>query len=424
MTLTAPPRLVTDPPPDEPDVERPLGVKHVLIIVQNNPVPLDRRVWLQCRALVATGYDVSVICPMDVGDPSFEVIDGVALHKYDPGPEPASAPAFIRSYARAWLLTAHRAFRIARTKPIHVLQACNPPDTYFPLAAMLRRRGTRFLFDQHDLCPEIFTARFGDRGRWYLAILAWLERATHRFADHVITVNESCRDLLINRTSTPAERVTVVRTGVDLSRLRRIPADPGLKSGRRFLCCYLGMMGPQDGVETVIHAADRIVHDGGRDDVHFALLGFGERLEALRELTRGLHLERHVTFVGRADDATIAAYLSTADIGLQPDASTPFNNVCSMLKTVEYMAFGLPVIAYDLVETCRTAGNAAMTVDGGVDEFALAINRLLDDPARRRAMAAAGQARTRGPLQWDVHRRAYLDVVGSLAARADVRARA
>jgi glycosyltransferase involved in cell wall biosynthesis len=273
----------------------------------------------------------------------------------------------------------------------------------------------RYIFDQHDLSPEIYRDRFPDASRRVHALLTALERWTHRAADHVITVNESCKDLLVSRTRTPAEGLTVIRTGPDLARLHLVDAVPALKRGRRFLCAYLGVMGPQDGVDLVLRSVDVIVHDLGREDIQFVLMGDGQCLSELTELAVELNVERWVDFTGWADDHTISSVLSTSDLGLQPDQHTPFTDMCTMLKTIEYLAFGLPVVAFDLTETRRTADAAAVYVaEETPSAYAAAIVTLLDDSEGLAGMSAAALRRARRDLAWDTQKDAYVDVVRNL----------
>jgi glycosyltransferase involved in cell wall biosynthesis len=394
---------------------------HVLIVVENCSFPSDRRVWLQASTLRAHGFDVTVISPWAEGvdELPHEVVDGIEVFRFQPPGETGTATSYAAGYLVAWTKVAHLALHVFRRHPFQVLQACNPPDTYFALAALLKPFGVRFLYDEHDPCPEVYAARFSRPRPALAAVLRWLERRSHRHADHVLTVNDSCRELLLGRTRTPAEQLTVVRSGADVQRLHRLPPEPELRAGRRFLCCYLGEMGPQDGVDVLLHALDVLVRERGRDDVHLALLGFGEQLDALRAMATDLGLDDYVTFTGRVESDTISRYFSTADLGLQPDAPSELADLCSMLKTIEYLSFGLPVVATDLRETRRMTEEAALFVDTpDARGFADAIAQLLDDEAARRRMSAVGQERAQGPLAWSHSAPVYVDVVRRLAEAA------
>ncbi|MGH3424989.1 MAG: glycosyltransferase family 4 protein [Nocardioidaceae bacterium] len=390
----------------------------VLVIVQNLPVPFDRRVWLECGALVAAGYDVSVVCPKGPGDPSREVVDEVELYKYRPYTPGGGKAGFIAEYAYSFLATAWLVAKARRRGRFRVLQACNPPDIFWPIALVMRWvDGCRFVFDHHDLCPELYESRFPDGAALPYRALRALERLTHRTADHVIATNDSYRSIATTRSGKPADSVTVVRTGPDPDRLRRGAADESCRRGRRFLVTYIGVMGPQDGVDIVVRAADRVVHALGRDDIAFTLMGAGDCFDELVALRDELGLIDHVEFTGRVPDSTVARVMSTADLGLSPDPKNPLNDVSTMNKTMEYMAYGLPVVAFDLKETRVSAGDAAVYAEpNDVDDYARAIIELVDDEPSRRRMAALGRTRVEQILAWTHQRTSYVGVYDGLTA--------
>ena len=391
----------------------------VLIIVQNLPVPFDRRVWLECQALESAGYQVTVVCPKGDGDPSHEVVDAVELYKYRPYAPGGSKASFVTEYAYSFLATAWLAFKARRRSGrFGVMQACNPPDIFWPIALILRALdSTRFIFDHHDLCPELYQSRFPAGPSLPHRMLLALERRTFRTADHVISTNDSYRSVAMMRGGKLAPDVTVVRTGPDPQRLQRREARPELRRSRRFLAAYIGVMGPQDGVDVVIRAADILVHELGRDDIAFTLIGTGDSFGDLVALRDELGLEGHVEFTGRAPDDLVASILSTADVGLSPDPKNPLNDVSTMNKTMEYMAFELPVVAFDLRETRVSAGDAGTYVTpNDVGEYARAIADLMDDEARRSLLGKRGRARVEQELAWSHQQRAYLDVYRNMLA--------
>jgi glycosyltransferase involved in cell wall biosynthesis len=393
--------------------------KRVLIIVQNLPVPFDRRVWLECQALMAAGYLVSVVCPKGKGDPSYEVIDGVRLYKYRPYAPGGSRVSFVTEYAYSFLATAWLTLKARRSGRFAILQACNPPDIFWPIAIAARAAdGTKFVFDHHDLCPELFQSRFPDGPRLpYRGLLA-LERRTHRTADHVISTNDSYRRIAINRSGKAPTDVTVVRTGPDPDKLKHGQEEPELRRGRKFLAAYIGVMGPQDGVDIVVRAADVVIHEMGRDDIAFTLIGSGDCFDELVALRDELKLNGHVEFTGRAPDDLVKKILSTADVGLSPDPKNPLNDVSTMNKTMEYMAFELPVVAFDLRETRVSAGAAAVYVTpNDVNEYAKAIVNLMDDEAVRGQLAKIGRSRVEDELAWAYQERAYVGVYDRLSRR-------
>jgi glycosyltransferase involved in cell wall biosynthesis len=299
-----------------------------------------------------------------------------------------------------------------------VIQACNPPDIFWPIGLAVRAiEGTRFVFDHHDLCPELFESRFPSGPKLPYRGLRALERRTHRTADHVISTNGSYREIAVKRSGKAPDDVTIVRTGPDPERLRRGPEDPAQRRGRRFLAAYIGVMGPQDGVDIVVRAADFVIHKLGREDIAFTLIGKGDCFDDLVALRDELDLAGHVEFTGRAPDDLVARILSTADVGLSPDPKNPLNDLSTMNKTMEYMAFGLPVVAFDLRETRVSAADAAVYVrPNDVTDYGAAIADLMDDEPRRSRMGRLARARVEQKLAWSHQERAYLGVYRRLLA--------
>jgi len=387
-------------------------IPRILIIVQNLPVPFDRRVWLECQALTQAGYRVAVVCPKGKGDPAYQVIDGVELYKYRPYAPGGSKVSFIAEYAYSFAVTAWEAVKARRSGRFAVIQACNPPDVFWPLALAFRAlEGTRFVFDHHDLCPELFQSRFPTGPKLPHRGLLALERRTHQAADHVIATNDSYRHIAMTRGGKRADDVTVVRTGPDLRRLRPGEADPELRRGRRFLVAYIGVMGPQDGVDIVVRAADIVVNQLRRNDIAFTLIGSGDCFDDLVALRDELGLAGTVEFTGRAPDELVMRIMSTAEAGLSPDPKNPLNDVSTMNKTMEYMAFGLPVVAFDLRETRVSAADAAVYVQPNDErQYAEAIVALLDDEPRRALMGKLAKERVEHELAWSHQESAYLGV--------------
>jgi glycosyltransferase involved in cell wall biosynthesis len=392
------------------------GTHRVLIIVQNLPVPFDRRVWLECRALIDAGYRVAVICPRGPGDPPYEVLEGVELYKYSLRSATNGALAFFGEYARSFVMTALLTVRARRHGRLDAIQTCNPPDIFWPVGLAWRGlSGTRFVFDQHDLCPELYDSRFPQGSRLFARALKALELRTYRAADHVIVTNESYARVARRRGKVNDRDITVVRTGPNAERLQRGRPDPSLRRGRRFLGAYIGVMGPQDGVDYLLRAVHHVVHEMNRLDVSFVLMGSGDCFDDLVALRDELDLADFVTFTGRVPDDVVTSVLSTADIGLSPDPKNPLNDVSTMNKTLEYMAYQLPVVAFDLHETRVSAADAAIyATPNRIDSYAQAIVELLDDAPRRLAMGAAGRERVERELSWDHQRPQYVSVYDRL----------
>jgi glycosyltransferase involved in cell wall biosynthesis len=375
-------------------------------------VPFDRRVWLECQALTSAGYRVAVVCPKGKGDPSYQVVDGVQLYKYRPYAPGGSKISFIGEYVYSFLATAWLTLRARLSGRFAVIQACNPPDIFWPIALFFRAvEGTKFVFDHHDLCPELYESRFPEGSKLPYRGLRALERRTHRAADHVISTNDSYRDIAVNRSGKASDAVTVVRTGPDPERLKRVPAEPAQRRGRKYLAAYIGVMGPQDGVDIVVRAADIVVREFGRDDIAFTLIGSGDCFDELVALRDSLGLAEVVEFTGRAPDELVTRILSTADVGLSPDPKNPLNDVSTMNKSMEYMAFELPVVAFDLRETRVSVADAGVYVrPNDVREYARAIVELVDDEPTRATLGKTGRLRVELELAWSHQERAYLGV--------------
>jgi glycosyltransferase involved in cell wall biosynthesis len=378
----------------------------VLILVENLSVPFDRRVWQESLALRDAGWDVSVICPKGVNrdTEARSLIEGVKIYRYPLRAATSGISGYVQEYGSALWHTWRLMKMIGWVDVVH---ACNPPDLFYILAKRLKRRGTRFVFDQHDLVPELYLSRF-DRGKdRYWRMLCRLERATYRTADVVIATNESYRDIALSRGGKRENEVYIVRSGPSVGRFRRVPADESLKNGKPYLLCYLGVMGPQDGVDYALRALAKLRDDLGRTDWHAAFIGGGDTFDEMVRLTEELGLSDQVTFTNRIPDEDLLRYLSTSDVCLSPDPLNPLNDLSTMNKVMEYMAMSKPIVSFELKEARVSAGEAAVYAPGN-DELAFAglIAQLLDDPEARTRMGELGRQRVTGPLSWDVSRSA------------------
>jgi glycosyltransferase involved in cell wall biosynthesis len=376
----------------------------VLIMLQNEPVPGDRHVWNQCRALVAAGYEVSAICPTgeDRDREPFERLEGVEIHRYRPRPSRGGPVGFAIEYADALFKLRRLARRLGRFDVVH---ACSPPDFLLLAALWHRRRGAKLIFDHHDLTPELVLSRFGRAGRAVHPVTLLAERLAFRLADMVLSVNDSYREVALTRGRRDPEDVVVVRTGPDLDRFKPAAAEPALKRGKRHLLGYVGVMGPQDGVDHALRALALLE----RDDWHAVFMGSGEMLEPMRALAVELGLGESVEFTGWVEHDTVCRVLSTCDVCLAPDPSSPLNDRSSMVKLSEYMALSRAIVSYDLRESCVAAAGAAIFAPADDPAaFARAIGELLDDPGRRAELGDAGRRRVEDVLAWEHQRRALL----------------
>jgi glycosyltransferase involved in cell wall biosynthesis len=383
--------------------------RRALIMVEDLPVPFDRRVWTEAKTLRDAGWRVTVVSPRGEGATRWhERVDGIEVFRY---PLPTTAAGFVNhlaEYAVAMPATLILALLAWRGRRFAVVHACNPPDFLFPVGWLFKRLGSAFVFDQHDLSPEVYVAQGGRPGGLVHRVLLWCERATYRTADVVIATNETYRRFALKRGEVDPERVFVVRSSPDPARIHAVDPDPALRDGRRFLVTYLGTMGPQDGVDLFVDAASHVA--ATRPGlVRFVALGGGPMLNELRDRVRREGLSEVVNFTGRVPDELVRRMLSTADVAISPDPANDFNEYCTMNKTLEYMAVGVPVVAFDLEETRVSAGDAAVyATPNDPSELARLTLELLDDPGRRAEMGRIGQERVRGPLSWEVSARSLL----------------
>ena len=375
--------------------------KRVLILVENLPSPFDRRVWQEATTLRDAGNLVSIICPTGRGyEGKFEPIDGIHVYRYNLPVEASGAAGYALEYAVALAWTFALAWRVFLTRGFDVIHACNPPDLFFLIGGFFRLFGKKFVFDHHDLSPELYEAKFGRRDFFHRLMLA-LEYWTFRSADVSIATNESYRRIAIRRGRMPAERVFVVRSGPSLERLKILPPDARLKRGRRYLVGYVGVMGRQEGIDYLLQAVRHIVLYFGRDDIHFGLVGGGTSLEEMKALARELGVADHVTFTGRVPDGEMLAMLNTADVCVNPDIANDMNDKSTMNKIMEYMALGKPIVQFDLTEGRFSAQQASLYARKN-DALNLAekILELLDDPSRRAEMGEFGRRRVANELEW------------------------
>jgi len=371
---------------------------HVVIAVANLPVERDRRVIREVKALEAAGYRVTVICPR--GEKRLTAVPGTRDARIRSYPVVVSGGGIVSFVAEfAWSLlwvSWHLTWAVLRDKAI-AAQVCNPPDVFWPLALVMRALRRPWVFDHHDLSPEVYAARGGEPSRLVTKVLLWFEKLSQRCASAVVSTNESYRELAISRGGCDPGRVVVVRNGPASSEVA--PSGP---TDLDHTIVYLGVLGPQDGVDQAILAAERLVEMRGRIGWRLVIAGDGECLPALRSLATERKLDDVVEFTGWLEVEAIDGLLRSATVGLQPDPRTPLAEVSTMAKTIEYLARGLPVVAVDMRETRRSAGDAAVYVPtGGPEELAVALHRLLDDPTARAAMRNVALARFRDTLAWE-----------------------
>jgi len=400
-----------------PQPHRPSApARRVLIIVENLPVPLDRRVWTEALALNKAGYQVSVICPRTEKCPlAFETIDGIDVHRHSIPLDAHGIGGYVLEYAAALFGELRLAWRIRGGRGFDVIQLCNPPDILFLTALPFRwLDGCRIIFDHHDPFPELFAVKFPSK-LWLSRLVGIAERLTFRFADRVISTSEALRGLAVSRGGVAPDKVALVRSGIDLTRMPRLPADPALRQGARHLVVYLGLIGSQDGVDILVDAAHHILSHRGRDDIRFLVIGDGPMLDTVKIQAKLLEIADKIEFAGFVSGDALCRLLASADVGVCPDPKNEFNDKLSMNKVLEYMAFGLGMALFPLEESMTLAGPAGEVAHGPeASDLADAILRLIDDEPRRDALKTIARQRVEEHFSWPLHEKIYLEVYDQL----------
>jgi glycosyltransferase involved in cell wall biosynthesis len=376
--------------------------KRVLMLLENYPFPQDARVRAEAQALSEAGYRVAVIAPSGRGQRSNELVDGVRVYRYRSPVNANGYFGYLAEYGYSTLASLFLSVRALLSGGFDIVHAHNPPDTLVFIGGLYKLFGKRFLYDHHDLAPEMYDARFDGKGpRLLRRALLLLEKLSCSVADHVIATNESYKATEIERHSLPSDKVTIVRNGPILDRLQPVDPDPELRARAGTIVGYVGVMGYTDGVDHLLRALHHLVYDLGRTNTLGVLIGQGDAWKELQLLATSLGLDDHVWFTGFIPDGDMIRYVCTADVCVDPDPSNPFNDRSTMVKMMEYMALGRPIVSFDLPEHRVTAGRAAAYVRPNDElEFARTIAELMDDPERRAEMSAFGRRRVEEKLAW------------------------
>lgn len=378
-----------------------LAGKKVLIIVENLPSPFDRRVWQEATALRDNGAVVSIICPTGKGyEKKFEMLDDIAIYRHTLPKEADGAMGYLLEYSAALFWEFVLAVKCLFTRGFDVIHACNPPDLIFLVALPFKILGKKFLFDHHDINPELYEAKFGRRDFLYKVML-FLERRTFKSAKISIATNESYKKIAIIRGGKKPEDVFVVRSGPSLERLKIIPPVTELKKGKKYMVGYVGVIGKQEGLNYLVEAAAYIVGVKNRSDVHFICVGGGTELDKIKAFTKEKGVEDYFTFTGRVSDQELLEALNTADVCVNPDEYNEMNNKSTMNKIMEYMALAKPIVQFDMDEGKFSAQEASFYArpNDSVD-MAEKILELLDDPERCKSMGEYGYNRVKNQLEW------------------------
>jgi len=377
--------------------------RRVLILVENLPSPFDRRVWQEATTLHANGYEVSIICPTGKGYESrYEEIEGIHIYRYKLPLEAEGAKGYAIEYSLALFHTFRLAWKVLFQRGFDIIHACNPPDLLFLIGGFFKlTMGKKFLFDHHDINPELYEAKFGRRDFFY-KLMVLFERWSFNTSDVSIATNESYKKIAIERGGMDPDKVYVVRSGPKLDRLKVLPPVEALKKGRRFLVGYVGVMGAQEGIDLLLESARYLIQDLGRTDVQFGLVGGGTSLDQMKALADKMGIADYVTFTGRVPDQQLLEMLNTADVCVNPDVANDMNDKSTMNKIMEYMALGKPIVQFDLVEGKYSAQQASLyAAKNDPVDMAKKIVELLDDPERRARMGEYGRNRVINELEWE-----------------------
>ncbi len=386
------------------------------MLLENNPFPQDPRVRREAATLTSAGYQVSVICPKRKGQPWREIINGTHIYRF---PAPPKAKGFLGylweygySMTAAFLLSILIFFR----EGFDIIHAHNPPDTFVFIAILYKLLGRQFVFDHHDLSPEMYYARFDGSGNSTVyRVLVWLEKLSCRVADHVIATNLSYKIVEMERGGVPDEQVTIVRNGPDLNRLRLIEPDQDLRRKGRIIIGYVGVIGFQDGIDYLLRALKHLVNDLGKRDFFCIIIGTGGAWSDMKALATQFNLDEYIWFTGRVSDDDLVRYLSTTDICVDPDPSNAFTDRSTMIKMMEYMALRKPIVAFDLPEHRFTAQSAAVYARPNEElDFARQLSLLMDDPERRQQMGQIGRERIETALAWSHQEKRLIEAYKAL----------
>jgi glycosyltransferase involved in cell wall biosynthesis len=374
--------------------------KHILIIVENLAVPFDRRVWQEANTLHDNGAEISIICPKMKGyTASFEIINGIEIYRHPLPLEARGAIGYLFEYSTALFWEFVLGWKIYFRKKFQIIHGCNPPDLIFLVALWFRILGVKYVFDHHDINPELYIAKYNKKGILYKMMLLF-ERLTFATANYSIATNESYKEIAFRRGKMAEDKVQVIRSGPKLDRLKLLPPDKKYMKGRKYLVGYIGVIGDQEGIDLLLESVKYIITI--RQDIQFAIIGGGTDLEKLKLLSDGMGLNEFVDFYGRVSDDIMVAVLNTADVCVNPDKPTEMNNLSTMNKIMEYMALRKPVVQYDLKEGRFSAQDASLYArNGDTRDFADNILRLIDNPDMRTKMAEYGYNRVINELSWD-----------------------
>ncbi|MBE0447292.1 MAG: glycosyltransferase family 4 protein [Actinobacteria bacterium] len=384
--------------------------QRVLILLQNGAINKDYRVQQEIFTLLDAGYKVSLICPASPDGVEWNH-DGVKTYFYQSAPESSGPISYLYEYQYSFILTLWLSLKVLRETGFDIIHACNPPDFFFILAMLYKPLGKKFVFDQHDLTPELYLSRFSKPSLLLYHLLLFMEHWSYKVAEAVITTNESYKRIAIVRGKKKPEQVFVVRNGPYYDRTITATVNPALKNGREYMVCCIGEISPQDGVEYLILAANQLTKVKGRQDITFNIVGSGASLTDLKRMVNEFGIEDYVNFPGWiSDPRELYQYLVTADVCVSPEPKNPLNDHSTFIKVLDYLAAGKPIVAFSLKETRVSAGEAALyALPNDEVDFAEKIGMLLDDPDLRSRLGNIGRKRINKTFDWEYIKPVFID---------------
>jgi glycosyltransferase involved in cell wall biosynthesis len=376
-------------------------IRKAMMLLQNNLYPFDTRVRQEAETLVAAGYRVTVISPKGRSQSRRETVNGVRVYRFPPPPPGAGFWGYLLEFAWSIPLIWLFSLLVLAREGADVVHLHNPPDFLVVIALLYKLLGKKFVYDHHDLSPELYLSKFGEHKGLLYKLLLLMERLCCSLADRIIATNESYRQVEMTRHQVQPDKISIVRNGPRPERFHLVAPDPALRAKANTIIGYVGNMAAQDGVDYLLRALHQLVYDLGRQDLYCVIIGKSDRPDLLRQVADEAKVSDFVWFTGRIPDEDLLRYLSTADICVDPDPSNPLNDKSTMIKVLEYMALGKPVVAYALPETRFSAGEAALYAQPNDElDFARQIARLMDDEALRRKMGQHGRERIERELAW------------------------
>jgi glycosyltransferase involved in cell wall biosynthesis len=377
--------------------------KHILFIVENKPAPLDRRVWPEALFAKELGFAVSVISPENErATGKYVEIDDIEIFRYPKEINSLKKLGFVSEYINAFIRESLLSLKIYFTKPFHIIHAANPPDHIFIIAIFYKLLGIRFIFDHHDLSPELYRVKFSKDKNLIYKILMICEKLSCKLADAIISTNMSYRNIAIRRHHVDPKKVFVVRN--DPKKDECIYEEEIIKKEKsKIILLFLGSINPQDGVDKLLKALYYLVNDLKETNFICQILGGGDSLPLMIQMAKDLKLDNFIEFKGWVTEKKeIKKYLHSSDICIEPAPDNELNRHSTFIKVMEYMAAGKPIVAYDLKETKISTNNSALLVrPGKVKEFAKAIKKLIDEPQLRLELGNTGKNRIQNQLNWE-----------------------